>query len=103
MAFGGDTGFSVDLSLVPCVASLTPAEVCFSESTSRVVLAVPAAALAAVMKAAGEAGVAAAEIGPAGGDRLLAPGAFDVALTDAHDAWSNGLPAALGLTATMGA
>ena len=66
-------------------------------------LAVPAAELAAVMKAAGDADVAAAEIGHAGGDRLLAPGAFDVALTDAHDAWSNGLPAALGLTAKTGA
>jgi hypothetical protein len=41
--------------------------------------------------------VAAAEIGRAGGEQLFAPGAFDVALADAHDAWSNGLPAALGL------
>jgi len=99
MAFGGDTGFSVDLGLVPSDASLTPAEVCFSESTSRVVLAVPAVELAAVMIAAGDAGVAAAEIGEAGGDRLLATGAFDAALADAHHAWSNGLPAALGLVA----
>ena len=82
---------------------LTPAEACFSESTSRVVLAVPAAELAAVMSAAAEAGVPAAEIGVAGGDRLRADGAFDVALADAHRAWSNGLPAALGLDAGGGA
>jgi phosphoribosylformylglycinamidine synthase len=102
MAFGGDTGFSVDLRLVPTDSSLTPAEVCFSESTSRVVLAVPAAELTAVMRAAADAGVAAADIGEAGGDRLLASGVFDVALSDAHQAWANGLPAALGLVAANG-
>ena len=101
MAFGSDTGFTVDPSLVPGAVSagLTPAEICFSESTSRVVLAVPLGELAAVLAAAGDAGVAAADIGEAGGDRLVAGGAFDVALVDAHRSWSNGLPAALGIEA----
>ena len=41
MAFGSDIGFSVDLARAPIAgAALTPAEVCFSESASRVVLAV---------------------------------------------------------------
>jgi phosphoribosylformylglycinamidine (FGAM) synthase-like enzyme len=102
MAFGGDTGFSVDLSLVPGSASLTPAEVCFSESTSRVVLAVPADEIAAVMSAAAAAGVPAADIGEAGGERLRAGDAFDVALAEAHRAWSNGLPAALRLDVATG-
>src|SRR5439155_20236242 len=97
MAFGSDTGFSVDLTLAPRGEPLTPAEVCFSESASRVVLAVPPADLPAVLQAAADAGVAAAEVGEAGGDRLLALGAFDVGLDEAHRAWSLGLPAALGL------
>ena len=100
MAFGGETGFSVDLGLLPSSEPLTPAEACFSESTSRVVLAVPAADLAAVMRTAEAAGVSAADIGEAAGDRLRASDAFDIALADAHRAWSNGLPAALGLEVT---
>ena len=101
MAFGSDTGFTIDLSRVPGAGgSLTPAELCFSESTSRVVLAVAPGELAAVLAAAGGAGVAAADIGEAGGDRLVAAGAFDVALDDARRAWSSGLPAALGLEPT---
>jgi phosphoribosylformylglycinamidine (FGAM) synthase-like enzyme len=100
MAFGGETGFSVDVARLPCSEPLTPAEACFSESTSRVVLAVPAGKLAAVMSAAAAAGVPAADIGEAGGDRLRVSEAFDVALDDARHAWSNGLPAALGLDAT---
>jgi phosphoribosylformylglycinamidine synthase len=101
MAFGSDVGFSVDLGRVPvepdAAGALTPAEICFSESTSRVVLAISRADLDAVLGAAAVAGVPAADIGEAGGDRLLAPGAFDVALDAAHHAWSNGIPAALGI------
>jgi hypothetical protein len=52
------------------------------------------------MSAADAAGVPAADIGEAGGDRLRAVGAFDVPLDDAQSAWSNGLPAALGLDVT---
>ena len=51
------------------------------------------------MRAAETAGVPAADIGEARADRLRASGAFDVALADAYDAWSNGLPAALALDA----
>jgi phosphoribosylformylglycinamidine synthase len=101
MAFGSDVGFSVDLAGVPIAGpALTPAEVCFSESTSRVVLAVASSDLARVLAMATDAGVPVAEIGEAGGDRLSAVGAFDVGLDDAHRAWSEGLPAALGLAAT---
>jgi phosphoribosylformylglycinamidine (FGAM) synthase-like enzyme len=102
MACGGDTGFSVDLARVPTTSSaaLTPAEICFSESTSRVVVAVSPADLPRVLAMAADAGVPAAEIGEAGGDRLRADGAFDVSLADAHQAWSSGLPAALGAEAT---
>jgi hypothetical protein len=63
------------------------------------VLAVSPADVPAVLEAAAAAGVPAAEIGEAGGDRLRAGGAFDVALADAHHEWANGLPAALGVEA----
>jgi phosphoribosylformylglycinamidine (FGAM) synthase-like enzyme len=103
MAFGGGTGFSVDLGRVPTSRArtdgLTPAETCFSESASRVVLAAAPSDLPRVLAMAADAGVPAAEIGTAGGDRLSAPGAFDVGLDDAQRAWSNGLPAALGVEA----
>ncbi len=104
MAFGSDIGFTVDLERAPIAgAPLTPAEACFSESTSRVVLAVTPTDLPRVLAMAADAGVPAAEIGAAGGDRLRAAGAFDVALDEAHRAWSTGLPAALGLVATTDA
>jgi phosphoribosylformylglycinamidine synthase len=104
MAFGSDIGFSVDLSRAPIAdAALTPAEACFSESASRVVLAVTPADVPRVLAMAADAGVPAAEIGEADGDHLRAVDAFDVALDDAHDAWSTGLPAALGLVATTDA
>ena len=61
------------------------------------VLAVAPEAVDGVLRAAADAGVPAAEIGVAGGDRLHAAGAFAVALHDAHRAWSSGIPAALGL------
>jgi phosphoribosylformylglycinamidine synthase len=104
MAFGGATGFSVDLGRVPTGRArtdnaLTPAEACFSESASRVVLAATPSDLPRVLAMAADAGVPAAEIGTAGGDRLSATGAFDVGLDDAQRAWSTGLPAALGAEA----
>jgi phosphoribosylformylglycinamidine (FGAM) synthase-like enzyme len=103
MAFGSGVGFAVDLARASGAAALTPAEACFSESTSRVVLAVSDADLSRVMAMTTDAGVPAAEIGTAGGDRLQAAAAFDVALADAHSAWSTGLEVALGLVAATDA
>jgi phosphoribosylformylglycinamidine synthase len=68
----------------------------FSESTSRVVLSVDRASVPALLGRADAAGVAATVIGTVGGDRLRAPGAFDVALDDATAAWRDAIPRALG-------
>ncbi len=92
MAFGGATGFRVDLASAPGAATGTPAEAAFGESTSRVVLAVPAENVAAVLGAAASAGVPAAVIGQAGGDRCIAEGAFDVPLGLAHATWRDAIP-----------
>jgi phosphoribosylformylglycinamidine synthase len=92
MAVAGGCGFEVSLA-----SELVPALAWFSESTSRVVLAVPERELAAVMKAAVDAGVPAADIGTAAGESLRAAGAFAVSLDEADRTWTNGLPAALGL------
>jgi phosphoribosylformylglycinamidine synthase len=95
MAFGAQLGFDVDLARAPGADACTPAEQCFSESTSRVVVAT--SDVAAVLERAATAGVPAAEIGIAGGDRLRVSDAFDAALADAHHTWANGLTAALGI------
>ncbi|MCZ7535737.1 MAG: AIR synthase-related protein [Acidimicrobiia bacterium] len=100
MAFAGACGFTVDVACVPCAGSTTPAEVCFSESASRVVLAVEPVAVEEVLARAEGAGVPAAVVGDAGGGRLIATGAFDIALEDAESAWREAIPAALGVTAT---
>ena len=55
----------------------------------------PTASTTCSARAAG-AGVPAAGIGIAGGDRLVAPATFDVALADAADAWRDAIPRALG-------
>jgi phosphoribosylformylglycinamidine synthase len=80
MAINGGVGFEVDLS---AVGDGTPAELCFAESTSVVVCSVDPARADEVD------GVI---IGHARGDRLIAMNAFDVALTDAADAWRNAIP-----------
>jgi phosphoribosylformylglycinamidine synthase subunit PurL len=67
----------------------------FSESASRVVLSVTPDAVDAVLARADAAGVPAAVVGDAVGDRLVAP-AFDVALEAAADAWRDAIPDALG-------
>jgi phosphoribosylformylglycinamidine synthase len=93
MAIAGSCGFSVDLP--EQARDLTPALAWFSESTSRVVLAVAGEHLDGVHARARGAGVPVATIGTAGGDRLRS-GAFDVGLADASDAWRNAIPRALG-------
>jgi phosphoribosylformylglycinamidine synthase len=92
MAFGGQTGFRVDLLAAPGARSCTPAEAAFGESTSRVVVAVAPEHVAAVLGRASAAGVPAAVIGQAVGDQCIADGAFSVRLADAHTAWRDAIP-----------
>jgi phosphoribosylformylglycinamidine synthase len=92
MACEGGTGFRVDLAQAPAAASCTPAEACFSESASRVVVTVDREQLAAVLARAATAGVPAAAIGTAGGTRLVAADAFDVDLDEAQHAWRDAIP-----------
>ncbi len=92
MAFGAGVGFRVDLT----DPAYTPAEACFAESTSRVIVAVEREVVASLLARAATAGVPASVIGEAGGDRLIASGAFDVALADAERAWRDALPALMG-------
>jgi phosphoribosylformylglycinamidine synthase len=96
MAFAGDTGFRVDLERAPEAASLTPAEACFSESASRVVLSVARDNLAAVLARAATAGVPAGAIGDAGGPRLVAANAFDLSLDQARATWRDAIPKLMG-------
>jgi phosphoribosylformylglycinamidine synthase len=91
MAVAGGCGFRVALR-----AELVPALAWFSESASRVVLAVDPAGADALVERARAANVPAQRLGTAGGDRLEAEGAFSVALVDATHAWRDALPAALG-------
>src|SRR5262245_35855934 len=87
MAIAGACGFDVTIG---------GAAECFSESASRVVVAVDPALTDDVMARAAAAGVPAADVGEARGDRLLARGAFDVALSDATATWRDAIPSALG-------
>jgi phosphoribosylformylglycinamidine synthase len=91
MAAGGATGFHV--SLDPAVA---PAAWCFAETASRVVVAVDEPQLSDLWARAGAAGVRAEILGLAGGERLVADGAFDVSLDEAEAAWRGAIPRALG-------
>ncbi len=87
MAIAGECGFDVTIG---------GAAECFSESASRVVVAVDAALVDDVLTRAAAGGVRAADVGVAGGDRLLAREAFDVPLADAARAWRDAIPHALG-------
>jgi phosphoribosylformylglycinamidine synthase subunit PurL len=91
MAIAGGTGFDVTLA-----TELVPALAWFSESASRVVVAVDPAAADALVDRARAAGVPALRLGTAGGDRLVAQGAFGVDLDAAAHAWRDALPDALG-------
>jgi phosphoribosylformylglycinamidine synthase len=91
MAIAGECGARVDLG-----TELVPAVAWFSESASRVVLSVAPDQVTEVLGRAAAAGVPAADIGVAHGDRLVAAGAFDVALADATDVWRYAIPRVLG-------
>jgi len=89
MAVDGEVGFRVELNFDGC----TPAEACFAEPASVVVCGVDRHETAAVCGAAAAAGVPTRVVGVAAGDRLIAKGAFDVALADATHAWRDAIPA----------
>jgi phosphoribosylformylglycinamidine synthase len=96
MAFGSDVGFTVDLGRAPGADALTPAEICFSESTSRVVLSVPPDRVDDVLRRAGAARVPAEVLGVATGARLVAAGAFAVDLETATRTYREAIPAIMG-------
>ncbi len=96
MAIQGEVGFRVDLTRAPGDADVVAAS--FAESASRVVVAAEAARVTEIVARARDAGVAVAEIGISGGDRLVAANAFDVSLADATHAWRDAIPNALGIT-----
>jgi phosphoribosylformylglycinamidine synthase len=73
----------------------------FSESPSRVVAAVPAAAAEALVARAADAGVAATVIGAAGGDRVVLGELVDLPAEQVISAWRDRLPVALGAGTTQ--
>jgi phosphoribosylformylglycinamidine synthase subunit PurL len=78
--------------VVDSPAGLVPALAWFSESASRVALAVAPERVAEVAARARAAGVPFADIGVAAGNRLVARDAFDLALVDAATAWRDAIP-----------
>jgi hypothetical protein len=70
----------------------------FSESASRVVVSVAPDREIGVIAAAINAGVPAAILGRAGGDRIEADGAFSVSVAEATSAWRDAIPDILGTT-----
>jgi phosphoribosylformylglycinamidine synthase len=100
MAIAGNTGITVELSITDAAGhALAPAEAMFSESANRVVLGVAPERSADVVERATAAGVAAALVGSAGGDRLRFVAGCEVPLDRAADAWRTGLPRLLGVDA----
>jgi hypothetical protein len=66
-----------------------------------VLAAVEPGALDALLADAEAGGVAAVVVGEAGGDRLVIGDLVDVSVNDAHLAWRNRLPTALGAGTTQ--
>jgi phosphoribosylformylglycinamidine synthase len=77
------------------VAGVVDHAALFGEGPSRVVLSVPAGALADVQARVEAAGVGWMPLGEAGGDRLVVEGLLDVPLAAAVAAWRDALPRAL--------
>jgi phosphoribosylformylglycinamidine synthase len=92
MAVRSGVGFSV--------ARVADHRALFAEGPSRVVLSVPADNVTAVLNAAEHAGVPAARLGLAAGDRVQVKGLVDLPLADVEAAWRDRLPVALGSGAT---
>jgi phosphoribosylformylglycinamidine synthase len=93
MAITGGVGFRV---------SIGDARMCFSESTSRVVLSVASDRVNEVLGRASSAGVPAMIAGDAGGADLQADGVFRVPLADAADAWREALPRIMAAVVDVG-
>lgn len=96
MAIPGGVGVRVDLGNAGGpdgfrTASLTPAVALFSESASRVVVGVDDADLARVLDRANAAGVPAAVLGEAGGDRFVVDGSIDLPLDAVAEVWRSAL------------
>jgi phosphoribosylformylglycinamidine synthase subunit PurL len=77
------------------VAGVDGAGELFSEAPSRVVVAAPAAVVPEVERRCRDAGVAVADLGTAGGDRLVVDGLVDLAVADVVAAERDTLPAAM--------
>ncbi len=92
MAIAGECGVELEL---PVELDDVPALAWFSESASRVVVAAEPSRVDDLLARAGAAGVPAAPLGHARGDRIRAPGAFDVALADAAASWRDAIPGLL--------
>ncbi|MCO8126358.1 phosphoribosylformylglycinamidine synthase subunit PurL [Acidimicrobiia bacterium EGI L10123] len=74
----------------------------FAETPAAVLAAVDPGSLDALLADAGAAGVPAEVIGEAGGDRLVVGDLVDVSVGEAHVAWRDRLPSALGAGTTQG-
>jgi phosphoribosylformylglycinamidine synthase len=96
MAITGGCGAELELDPELETSCGAPALAWFSESASRVVVALDPARVDALLERAHDAHVPAARIGRAGGDRLVARGTFAVALGDAARAWREAIPQLLG-------
>ncbi len=100
MAIRGEVGARLDLGAVPQHGrhgvACSAAELLFSESANRFVLSVDQGRVDDVLAAARDSQVEAAVIGAVGGDVLYAPGAIEVWLAAASDAWRNSIERAVG-------
>ena len=74
----------------------------YGEGPSRAVVCVDPTRVDEVVRRARDADVPIADLGEAGGDRLIVEGLFDVGLRDAATAWRDVLPTALGAGTTQG-
>ncbi|MGZ4688036.1 MAG: phosphoribosylformylglycinamidine synthase subunit PurL [Acidimicrobiia bacterium] len=93
MAFAGGVGFRV---------AVGDARMCFSESTSRVVLSVPPGRFNEVLGRASQAKVPAMVLGDAGGTDLRSDGAFTVPLATAKHAWRDAIPSIMRAAPVVG-
>ncbi|MHB1535660.1 MAG: AIR synthase-related protein, partial [Acidimicrobiales bacterium] len=78
------------------IAGLGDHRALFAEGPSRVLLSVPPAGADAVALRASASGVALAELGGAGGERLVVEGLLDLGVAELTDVRAGTLPAALG-------
>jgi phosphoribosylformylglycinamidine synthase len=90
------SGLGIEVSGVPTAAHL------FAESPSRVVVAVSADGHGDLLASAAAAGVAFADLGAVGGDRVSIEGLIDLPLDEVISTWRDRLPAALGAGTVQG-